>query len=292
MSPIRQKFGLFVGGIFFGSSLGYFVGRFWERRNEEAIVRLEGLSKLGYPTNPFDLIVRDGYTLAYNRQSRNATWAGEYISKDSSSATNPESKPNRAKAQFKEDPLIPDMFKSRLSDYFHSGYDRGHLVPAADVLTQKDLNDTFYLTNISPQVAQGFNRAYWAWLERFCRTLTKEFDELFIYTGPLFLPKLEDNGKAIVQYELIGNPPNTAVPTHFYKIVLGICKDGHYLASFLLPNEPIDPSIPLESFQVPLDAIERSSGIQFFPLLQRKPKLLCERVKCVVQQFKSFTNKT
>jgi endonuclease G, mitochondrial len=66
---------------------------------------------------------------------------------------------DRRDSVFLEDPAIPEKFRARLSDYFRSGYDRGHQVPAADAkLSQVAMNETFYLSNICPQVGDGFNR--------------------------------------------------------------------------------------------------------------------------------------
>ena len=67
---------------------------------------------------------------------------------------------DRSKSVFKEDPAIPNKFRAKLTDYFRSGYDRGHMAPAADIKNSQDaLSETFYLTNIAPQVGPGFNRA-------------------------------------------------------------------------------------------------------------------------------------
>lgn len=58
-----------------------------------------------------------------------------------------------------EDESIPAMFRAKLQDYFRSGYDRGHMVPAADAkLSQGAMDETFLLSNIAPQVGVGFNR--------------------------------------------------------------------------------------------------------------------------------------
>lgn len=76
---------------------------------------------------------------------------------------------NRKDCQFVEDVAIPEKFRARLRDYFRSGYDRGHQVPffysfsfcwkltgkvpAADAkISQQAMDETFYLTNICPQV--------------------------------------------------------------------------------------------------------------------------------------------
>lgn len=69
---------------------------------------------------------------------------------------------------------------------------------------------------MSPQVGKGFNQAYWAYFEHFVQTLTNQLDGVFVITGALYLPRKE-NGKYYVKYEVIGEPPNVSVPTHFFK---------------------------------------------------------------------------
>ena len=65
------------------------------------------------------------------------------------------------------------------------------------------MNDTFYLTNISPQVGVGFNRHYWSRFEEFCRQLTTVYKDVFVITGPLWLPKQDKStGKFHVSYEV------------------------------------------------------------------------------------------
>lgn len=117
------------------------------------------------------------------------------------------------------------MFRAHLLDYFKSGYDRGHMVPAADAKqSQQAMDETFLLTNIAPQVGDGFNRHYWAYVEAFVRNLTTSFEDVYVFTVPLFLPKRDGrDGKFRVTYEMIapqGQPPSIAVPTHFAKVVL------------------------------------------------------------------------
>ena len=72
-----------------------------------------------------------------------------------------------------------------------------------------------------PQVGDGFNRDYWSHFEDFVRRLTNKYDDVRVMTGPLYLPKLGADGKYRVTYEVIGSPPNIAVPTHFFKLVVG-----------------------------------------------------------------------
>lgn len=66
---------------------------------------------------------------------------------------------DRSKSTFVEDESIPMTFRAKLQDYFRSGYDRGHMVPAADAKSsQEAMDETFFLSNIAPQVGVGFNR--------------------------------------------------------------------------------------------------------------------------------------
>jgi len=158
----------------------------------------------------------------------------------------------------------------------HSGFDRGHLTPAGDhAYSQKAMDDTFLLTNISPQVGVGFNRHYWARLEQFSRDLLKEWTDLYLCTGPLFVPETENDGKTFLYYEVIGHPPRIAVPTHFYKVMLAQKDTDNQESSppsavgaFILPNKPIPPNIPLEQFATTLDRVEELSGLDFFPKIK------------------------
>lgn len=96
---------------------------------------------------------------------------------------------------------------------------RGHLAPAGDIKSsQLAINETFLLTNISPQVGNGFNRGYWLQVESFVRRLVHDFDDIYVVTGPLYLSKKDEKDeKSYVTYQVLGDLPNTAVPTHFFK---------------------------------------------------------------------------
>lgn len=157
------------------------------------------------------------------------------------------------------------------------------------------MDSTFVLTNMCPQVGEGFNRDYWAHLEEFCRDLTKKYPSVRIVTGPLYLPKRDPaDGKWRVSYEVIGSPPNVAVPTHFYKVIYGEESAAQSptakvaLAAFVLPNAEISNEKSLADFEVPVEAVERASGLTFaekLPLERRKK--LCEEVRCeiLIKQF-------
>ncbi|GAA5858227.1 hypothetical protein JCM8547_005698 [Rhodosporidiobolus lusitaniae] len=257
-----------------------------------------------------DLLTRTAYTAAYDRRNRIPAWTAEHLT----AASLKSGGGDRAEAKFVEDPAVPEMFRARLLDYFKSGYDRGHMVPAADAKqSQQAMSETFLLSNIAPQVGEGFNRHYWAYLEAFCRSLTTSFDDVYVFTVPLFLPKRDGrDGKWRVTYEMIapqGGPPSIAVPTHFAKVLIasrapkssalslipsgkgGVFNDGKewVQGAFVLPNEAIPDEARLEGFVVPVEAVERSAGLSLLPaeLKTSGVKQLCQAVKCevVVRRF-------
>lgn len=243
-----------------------------------------GLFQYGFPGPINDIHPTLSTTSAFDRRTRNPLWVAEHITPTSISSKNAD----RRHSVFVEDVNIPLKFRAKLLDYFRSGYDRGHQVPAADAQwSQEALDQTFLLSNMCPQVGDGFNRDYWAHFENFCRRLTNDYPSVRIVTGPLYLPRKDlQDGKWRVSYEVIGSPPNVAVPTHFYKVIFA--EDGKTggnvsLGAFVLPNAKIANDKPLTDFEVPIEAVERASGLEFATKLpaQRRKKL-CEEIHCSI----------
>ncbi|KAJ3028927.1 UNVERIFIED_CONTAM: nuclease [Siphonaria sp. JEL0065] len=239
-------------------------------------------------------LYRLAYAGVFDRRTRNVHWVAEKLTKESIDklllADSSDESPDRKHSTFKEDPSIPQEFRVKPQDYTHSGYDRGHLVPAADVVeSQKAIDETFFMTNMSPQTP-AFNRGVWASFERYVRGLVKSFDEVYVVTGPMYLPKLdESDGKYYVKYEVIGRDKNIAVPTHFYKVILGVKNGKHYLGSFVLANEGVSQDTSLDSFLMPVAAIEKSTGLEFFPFLDKRGVgNLCSVVKCSFKLASKF----
>ncbi|CAR23921.1 ribonuclease [Lachancea thermotolerans CBS 6340] len=248
--------------------------------------------KYGFPGPVHDLHNREEYVSCYDRRLKLPYWVVEHITPESLANKSGD----RKNSFFKEDESIPDRFRAKLRDYFRSGYDRGHMAPAANAkFNQRAMDETFMLTNIAPQVGEGFNRDYWAHFEYFCRQLTQKYGSVRILTGPLFLPKRDPaDGKNKVTYEVIGNPPSIAVPTHFYKVIVaesplrGPGSDNVAVAAFVLPNDKISNETKLTDFEVPLDAVSRSTGLQLLQKLpSEKKKELCKEVDChiTVREF-------
>ena len=58
--------------------------------------------------------------------------------------------------------------------------------------------EKFHLFYIK-QVGVGFNRDKWEHLERYARSLTKIYRNVYVCTGPLYLPRKDVDGKMYVK---------------------------------------------------------------------------------------------
>lgn len=210
----------------------------------------------GHPISSF-IIHRQGYSVSYDAQHRNPKWVFENLTSESIKGD-----ADRSHSVFKEDENIPNHLRATLSDYRGSGFDRGHQAAAANHKSSMEaMADTFYLSNMCPQCPQ-FNRGYWAKLEKHVRDLTKDYKDIFIITGPLYLP-IEENGKRFVKYEVIGLN-DVAVPTHFFKVITLEDRQGKKeMRAYILPNEEIADKTPLDNFRVTIQKVERAAGIIF-----------------------------
>lgn len=70
-----------------------------------------------------------------------------------------------------------------------------------NALLQASMDETFYLSIILPQDHNN-NAGFWNRLEIFCRDLTERYRDVWITSGPLFLPKVRDDGRKVVEYEV------------------------------------------------------------------------------------------
>lgn len=238
-------------------------------------------TKYGYP-GPIlkeNLVTKEAYISAPNYQTRNPWWVVEHLTKDLV-ARRPDVGSDK---EFYEDEAIPEPFRARLQDYKGSGYDRGHQAAAGDVgFSQKAKDETYYLSNMAPQVGAGFNQNYWSHIEEFTRRLTNTYDTVRVLTGPLYLPKAE-NGGYTMEYKVLGNPPNIHVPTHFFKVIVGEKESSSTVeaAAFVVPNEKIENKTPLTSFQKDFQELTSISGLNIMTDVSGvQVKNLCEAVKC------------
>ncbi|XP_037297884.1 endonuclease G, mitochondrial-like [Manduca sexta] len=228
--------------------------------------RISQIMKYGFPG--LDHVRSyDDYVLSYDRRTRVPHWVFEHLTKEHIKKND---QVDRSKCDFMPDESIHPFFRSLNSDYKGSGFDRGHMAAAGNHrLAQKHVEQTFYLTNMAPQVGEGFNRHAWNRLEKHVRKLTNVYNNVYCCTGPLYLPRKESDGKSYVKYQVIG--ANTvAVPTHFYKVVVGEAPDGTLdMEAYVMPNQKIPDETPVSMYMVPPETIEKAAGLLFFDKLHR-----------------------
>ncbi|XP_067626195.1 endonuclease G, mitochondrial-like isoform X2 [Eurosta solidaginis] len=243
--------------------------------------RMSEIMKYGFPGLD-DIRVYSDFILSYDRRNRVAHWVYEHLH---ASCLKPNgSRVRRQEEQYQPDMNVPSNFRSDLTDYKHSGYDRGHLAAAGNHKShQTHCNETFFLTNIAPQVGKGFNHDAWNNLEIYVRELTERYGSVYVCTGPIYKPKRQLRGvrdlentqtmveKWCVEYEVIG--ANTvAVPTHFFKVITVESKlpgGSPYMEAYLMPNAPISSNTNIRDFLADIRDIEHIAGLQFFNGLRR-----------------------
>lgn len=208
-----------------------------------------------HPISTF-LVSRTGYTVSYDAQHRNPKWVFEHLT-----AEGLKGEANRSNSEFKEDESFPQHLRATLADYKGSGFDRGHQAAAANHKSSSQaMEDTFFLSNMCPQCPE-FNRGYWLKLEKHVRNLTKEYANVFVISGPLYLPNFEENGRRYVKYEVLGEN-NLCVPTHFFKVITFEDLQGRKeTQAFILPNEAIPQNMPMDRFKTTVEKVEKAAGI-------------------------------
>lgn len=108
---------------------------------------------------------------------------------------------------FFADARLPQRERASLDDYRGSGYDRGHMAPAANMATPEGMAQSFSLANIIPQAPQN-NRGAWAEIEIATRRyVSRAQGDVYVITGPVF------SGPA----KVIGS--GVRVPSHLFKLV-------------------------------------------------------------------------
>lgn len=201
--------------------------------------------KLGVPGKADKIIDRPGYALGYIEYHEQPAWVIYHLTKEQALT-----KAVKRSDDFREDPEIPTG-SATLADYRRSGYDRGHLAPAADMaFSVRTMSDSFYMSNMSPQ-KPAFNRGIWKNLEAQVRYFAITEKDIYVVTGPV-LPKTKT-------VTIGGN--RVTVPTHYYKVIYDRTLPEKMIG-FILPNE--GSNRPLRDFAVTVDVVEDATGLNFF----------------------------
>ncbi len=171
--------------------------------------------------------------------------------------------------RFHSDPSIESKFSAVLSDYRGSGYDRGHLVPAADMsFDYTAMNESFLMTNIAPQKPE-FNRGIWLRIENNVRELRMKYDSLIIITGCFFTDSTYNYPQKI---------GNVSVPAFYYKVIADIEESRAFC--FIVPNDPKDEKGEdygeIDEYIYSVDQLENLTNIDFFYKLPKYQQELLE----------------
>ena len=208
------------------------------------------IEDLELPANPEGLPItrHTGFSLLYDEDHEQPLWVAYHLTREELYGTS-----NR-KDNFRSDPSITTE-SATLADYKSSGYDRGHLIPAADLSwSEESMSDSFYMSNMSPQEPQ-FNRGIWSSLEATVRNFADTEGEIYVVTGPI----LTDG-----PYKTIGKN-KVSVPNSYYKVILDYAEPDFKAIGFVLPNEGSDQR--LEGFATTVKEVEQLTNLDFFPLL-------------------------
>lgn len=203
------------------------------------------------------------YSLCYRESYEQAEWSAYCLTEEELV------KNAKRSDDFRSDPEITTG-SATPSDYKKSGYDRGHLSPAADfAFEEKAMSETFYMSNMSPQKG-NLNRGLWKDLESKVREWAEIFGRVYVVSGPI----LE---KPASEYNSIGEN-KVSVPEFYYKVLLiPLYEDEKdketpedaqsvMMLAFILPNEKCGEV--LDYYEVTVDEVEKRTGLDFFSLLE------------------------
>lgn len=140
-------------------------------------------------------------------------------------------------------------------DYSYSGYDRGHMAPAADMKwSETAMEESFLLTNICPQ-AKSLNSGTWGKLEDKCRTWAQIDSAIIIVSGPIVTDHIT---------EFIGDS-RVAVPQRFFKAIISPYANPPRGIGFIMPNGKVPGG--MQAAAVTIDSIEAVTGHDLFSTL-------------------------
>lgn len=230
--------------------------------NGDSVEKLRMECPSGVVTDSTRLVRYDSYTLMYNLNKLNPQWVAWELTAEETDGDIPrDGNATGAKSyRFQVDMNLP-FLQADNNDYRNSGYDRGHMAPAADMKwSVQSMNDCFYYVNCCPQ-NHNLNGGVWKSLEEKCRALAKNYGCVWICCGPIFYGQPK---------EYIG-PHNVAVPDAFFKVMMVYADSAYHGIGFICENRP--GKQPLENFVWTIAEVEEITGLNFFNALKSEESL-------------------
>lgn len=150
----------------------------------------------------------DSFAVLYSPATKTPLYSAEKLN----AARLNDAKGEERTDNFYEEARLPSSDRSRLSDYKGSGYDRGHMAPAADMPNQNAMSQSFSLANMVPQAPQH-NRKVWADIEKSTRKFAmRAKGDVYVITGPVFEKHPKEIGGGVkvpaVIYKLVYDEAN------------------------------------------------------------------------------------
>jgi endonuclease G len=242
-TSFRIVIGVIVAVVCIAMAISYFKRILTEHKQAVA----EDPVRTYLPLSRGEVVHHSHFSLSYLEQYEQSEWVAYTLEKERLELPRAE-----RKDWFEEDKKI-STGSATYADYKGSGYNRGHLVPAADMAFDKQvMQETFQMSNISPQL-KAFNNGVWKELEENVRSWARENDKLYVVTGPIL-------DSTLVRY--IGKTSKITVPEHFYKVILDYHGTEKKAIGFIIPNEL--STRRLEDYMVSVDKVEELTGIDFF----------------------------
>lgn len=190
-----------------------------------------------------------GFTVSYNSDFHQPNYVAWELTADETDGH------AGRKSDFDVDPQV--IGSAQLSDYRRSGYDRGHMIPAADVKwSDEAMRESHLLTNICPQ-DHKLNAGAWATLENNCRRWASRDSAIIIICGPVLSDRMPRS---------IGDDERRIpVPERFFKVVLSPYTDPPRGIGFVMNNGAVEGGV--QAAAVPIDRVEEITGFDFFAAL-------------------------
>lgn len=197
----------------------------------------------GAPSIDGDFLCRTAFAIGHDADARTPAWVIERLTLGGSFGGVERTE------DFKPDPDLLPGRRAELRDYVGSGFDRGHMAPAADMtFSNQAMSESFYLSNIAPQ-NPTLNRGAWARLEQQVRDWLLQRPELVVITGPMWG----------AQRTTIGTTP-VRVPYAFFKVIYD--PNRSEAVAFVYTNVAPDAA-DLAAHRVPLEQLEALTGLAF-----------------------------
>ncbi|MDE6491386.1 MAG: DNA/RNA non-specific endonuclease [Muribaculaceae bacterium] len=183
-------------------------------------------------------------TVSFNPELHIPNWVGWELTREKASGTEPRAD------RFMRDDNVRGCASPE--DYRGSGYDRGHMAPAADMKWDvKAMRKSFLLTNVCPQ-DHALNAGSWKKLEEKCRMWAMADSVIYIVAGPVLTDTID---------EYIGES-GVAVPKRFFKVIASPYADPPRGIGFIMPNGRVPGGMQASAMSI--DDVEAITGHDFF----------------------------